>query len=150
MKIFFLKRVLTLLVFIVGLSLILYGAKQEKRLNRGYELHAEAEQALRDKDYEKAYDLYLKSSYAFEDPHLKAVALYEAANVGWAFEDDIIDYEKAVSLYKQALRYDPNLYEAAFNLEYLYYIKKNFPEELPRPMPGLQPSRDEESKNGDV
>src|SRR5688572_24621790 len=120
MKIFFQKRVLLVAVFVLGLGLVLYGSEQEKKLSRGYDLYAAAEQARVDKDYKKAYDLYLKSSYEFEDPHLKAVALYEAANVGWAYEIDIVDYETAVNLYKQALRLDPNLYEAAFNLEYLY------------------------------
>lgn len=132
----------------IGTKLITYGNEQEAKHRRGYEIYAAATTALLAGDTQTAYILYIQSSYELADPTHKAVALYEAANVGWVGE--IADYNTLVGLYKQSLRYDPGFYEAAFNLEYLYWLKVNAPQDLPELEPGPGPSREERTPNGDV
>ncbi|MBI1871871.1 hypothetical protein HYS10_00445, partial [Candidatus Collierbacteria bacterium] len=102
------------------------------------------EKALQSLDIDGAYSLFVQSSYEFQDDEPKAIALYMAATVGWY--GGIADYNTLVELYKQALRYHPELEEASLNLEFLYWLKANG-QELPTP-PG--PGRDEEVTNGDV
>lgn len=145
----FLKWFLPMVFLVaIGTKLIAVSNEQETKLSHGYETYAAATAALLAGDSQTAYVLFIKSSYELADPAHKAVALYEAANVGWVGE--IADYNTLVSLYKQSLRYDPGFYEAAFNLEYLYWLRVNAPEDLPEPEPGPEPSREERTPNGDV
>lgn len=137
-----------LLLAAIGTKLIVESEEQEKKHQLGFETYATATQAVKSGDAKTAYVLYLQSIYELEDPADKAVAAYEAANVGWA--GGIADYHTLVGLYQQSLRYNPEFYEAAINLEYLYWLKEHSPEELPQPDPGKDPSREEEVPNGDV
>ncbi len=134
----------------LGLELITYSTDKERKFLQGYETYAAATAALTAGDPKTAYVLYIQSAYELEDQRLKAVALYEAANTGWT--GGIADYNTLVGLYQQSLRYDPGFYEAAFDLEYLYWLKANAPQQLPQPAPGPgpEPSRKEETPNGDV
>lgn len=132
----------------IGAGLIIYSQQEEEKFLSGYQTHAQAIAALEAGDAETAYILYLQSANEFVDPKLKATALYEAANIGLA--SGIADYGTLAGLYKQSLRYNPGFYKAAFNLEYLYWLKTNAPEELPQPDPGADPSREEDIPNGDV
>lgn len=145
----FLKWFLPVVILIaIGMKLINYSSEQEANLLRGYETYAAAAEALSTGDAQKAYLLYIQASYELEDPADKAVALYEAANVGWTGR--VADYNTLVGLYQQSLRYYPGFYEAAFDLEYLYWLKAKAPNQLPRPEPGPKPSREEYIPNGDV
>lgn len=130
----------------VGTRLINYATEQEARFRRGYELYGSAEEALMVGEFELAYSLFVQSSYEFQDRQPKAIALYVAATVGWT--GVIADYNTLVELYKQALRYHPGFDEAAFNLEFLYWLKAN-DRELPPPPTG-PPNKDDEVTNGDV
>lgn len=132
----------------IGGKLVAYSTDQERQFLRGFETYEAATTALRAKDAKTAYILFLQSAYELEDPKLKAISIYEAANIGWV--GGIADYQTIVGLYKQSLRYDPGFYEAAINLEYLYWLKENSPEEIPQPDPGPEPGREEEAPNGDV
>lgn len=137
-----------LLLASIGTKLIVYSEEQEKKHQLGFETYAAASEAFKSGDAKTAYELYLQSIHELENPADKAVAAYEAANVGWA--GGIADYHTLVGLYQQSLRYNPEFYEAAINLEYLYWLKTHSPEELPQPNPGKDPSREEEVPNGDV
>ncbi len=139
---------LAALLITAGLMLIDYAGKQEDKFKQAYATHAAAAAAHAAGDPKTAYGLYLQSSFEFADPRLKGIALYEAANVGWVW--GFADYNTLVGLYKQSLRYYPGFAEAAFDLEYLYWLKANAPEMLPQPQPGLQPGREGELLNGDV
>lgn len=144
-----LKWVLPVVVLILlGTALIVLGDREEEKLRRGHQTHAAAVAAFESGDLKSAYELFLLSSYEFEDPRLKAVATYEAANIGWV--GGIADYRTLVGLYQQAIRYQPGYFEASFNLEVLYWLKVNAPEELPRPEVGPEPGREEVPPNGDV
>ena len=150
------KRIISILkwflpaVFLaaIGGKLVAYSHEQEKQFLQGYQTYEAATAALVVGDSKTAYVLFLQSSYELADPKLKAKALYEAANTGWV--GGLADYHTLVALYKQSLRYDPGFYEAAFNLEYLYWLKTNSPEEIPQPEPGPEPGREEKIPNGDV
>ncbi|SRR5258706_6076370 len=131
-----------------GVGLVIYSIAKDNELSLAYDHYHAAQSALKMKNFKSAYSLYLQSAEEFDDPHLKATALYEASLVGWA--GGLADYNSLVGLYQQALRYDPNLYEASFNLEYLYWLKANLPEMLPQPAPGNIPTRKEEESDGDV
>lgn len=138
---------LAAVLIVIGAKLIDYGSEQESKFMRGYELYDSAVKALEEGNIETAYTLFIQSSYEFQDPNEKAVALYGAATVGWV--GGIADYDTLVGLYQQALRYKPGFDEAAFDLEYLYWLKANA-KELPAPEPGTEPSREEEPSSGDV
>lgn len=143
-----LKWVLPVIILIsLGATLVVYSNREEEKLLRGYETHAAAVAALESSNFKSAYELFLQSSYEFEDERLKAIALYEAANVGWIGQ--IADYRTLVGLYQQAIRYKPGYYEAAFNLEYLYWLKANAPQALPQPDAGPEPGGEEMPPNGD-
>lgn len=143
-----LKWVLPVVVLIIlGATLIIFSDREEEKLRRGHQTHAAAVAALESGDFKTAYALFLQSAYEFEDPDLKALATFEAANIGWVGQ--IADYRTLVGLYQQAIRYKPGYYEASFNLEYLYWLKANAPEQLPEPEVGPQPGG-EELPNGDV
>ncbi len=161
MKIISLFKWLVPMILLVGIGtkLINYSSDQEASVMRGYELYDAARLALQAGDFKGAYALFLQSAYESHDPQLQGTALYEAANVGWFGE--IADYRTLVSLYQQSLRYNPELYEAAFDLEYLYWLKANAPEKLPQPKPGEpQPGQNpsqpgqipggQEGPNGDI
>lgn len=137
-----------ILLIIVGNGLIVYSAMKIKAETLPYELHQKAEKAWNLGDPSTAYILYVESSIAFSDPHLKAIALCDAATVGWTTR--IADFNALVNLYQQALRYDPGNYEASFNLEYLYYMKENPSDSLPELPEGDKPTRDDEAPSGDV
>ena len=148
-RLVFLKWLLpTSLLIAAGLVLIAYAASREVRLAQVYATHTAAAAAFEAGDLKTAYTLYLASSYEFEDPKLKAICLYEAATAGWI--GGFADYNTLVGLYKQSLRYSPGFDEAALNLEYLYWLKTNAPEQLPQPDPGTNPGREEEIPSGDV
>lgn len=145
----FLKWFLPVVVLIAaGLKLADYASQEEAKFLRGYELYDSATQALQGGDVKAAYSLHVQSSYELQDPEAKAVALYQAAAVGWI--GGIADFNTLTGLYKQSLRYKPGFYEAAFDLEYLYWLKANSLE-LPEPQePGSEPSREGEPSSGDV
>lgn len=137
-----------LILICLGYYLADYSQEKVGEDSYAYELHSAAETALKNEEYEKAYELYLYSSFEFSDPHLRGKATTEAANLGWAA--GIADYETLVSLYKEALRYDPGQEEASFNLELLYWLKDNAPGNLPEPeAPGTEPG-EETVPSGDI
>lgn len=145
----FLKWVVPIIILaILGLYLISRSNQQEKEYLLGYETYNNAIKALGDGNYEEAYTLYIKSATEFTDPKLKAIALYEAATLG--FNAQIGDYYSWVDLYQRALKYYPGFDEAAFDLEYLYWLKTNSPEKVPPPQPGPEPSIEEEPTYGDI
>ncbi len=148
MKTLLKKFLPVLLLIIIGSGLIIYSGSQTEKEMSPYLIHQNAEKAMKVGDTNTAYILYVESSLAFQDPRLKAIAICEAAAVGWSGQ--IADYNTLVNLYSQALRYDPENYEASFNLEYLYYLKENAPGDLPKPPPSEKPSREEEATSGDV
>ncbi len=149
MKILLIKKFLPiLLLIIIGNGLIIYSDNQTEKEMSPYSMHEDAEKAIKAGDPNAAYILYVESSIAFQDPHLKSIALCDAATVGWTSQ--IADYETLVNLYSQALRYDPENYEASFNLEYLYYLKEKDMKGIPEPLPGDKPTREEEVTSGDV
>lgn len=145
----FLKWFLAVVLLIAaGLWLISHSFDEESRLMQGYDLYAAASLAVEVGDFPTAYTLYLQSAHLLKDPDLKAVAIYEAATVGWAGQ--IADYQTLVGLYQQSLRFRPGFYEAAFDLEYLYRIRANAPEQLPEPDPGPMPSSEGRVPSGDI
>jgi hypothetical protein len=144
-----LKWALPVVILIVlGTALIVFSNRQEEKLRSGYQTYAAAMAALESGNFKTAYELFLQSSYEFEDREMKALATYEAANIGWLGQ--VADYRTLVGLYKQAIRYKPGYHEAAFNLEYLYWLKANTPEQLPQPEVGPEPGREEVPESGDV
>lgn len=135
------------LLVAIGMKLIAESGYQEATEREGYELYNAATSALSTGDFKAAYVLYLQSAYAIADPQAKANAFYTAANVGWVGQ--IADYQTLVVLYQQAIRNHPGFYEAAFNLEYLYWLKVNDPEKVPKPKPGAKPDSGDKQKSGE-
>lgn len=144
-----LKWLLPLLLLVgSGLKLITVANREESKLLRGYQTYEAALEALEKGDAETAYIGFIQAADELDDPNLKGLALYQAANVGWL--SGLADYTTLVRLYQQSLRYYPGFYEAAFNLEYLYWLKENAPDQIPQPEPGREPGREEYIPNGDV
>lgn len=139
---------LVVILFVAGLKIIAYSTQVERDFRVGYEHYAAAAAAVAAGDYQTGYSLYLQSSFEFDDPQLKAVALYETATVGWTRQ--IANYDILVDLYQQSLRFSPGFYEPSFDLEYLYTLSGNAPQELPQPEPGPQPSSEGRPTNGDI
>ena len=135
------------ILIVIGTALVIYANREEEKLLRGYQTHAAAVAALESGNFKSAYELFLQSSYEFEDPQRKAMATYEAANTGWLGQ--VADYNTLVGLYQQAIRYRRGYFEASFNLEYLYWLKAHAPEQLPQPEVGPEPGG-EELPSGDV
>lgn len=149
------KWLLPMALTVIGLRLIEYGSIQEQKIPRDYQLYDSATTALRDGDFATAYSLFLQSASESRDPHLKAIAIYQAANIGWCdkrfdrrCESPIANYQEIVELYKQSLRFQPGFYEAGFNLEYLYWLKTNAPEQLPAPPSQPGPAGEEPGEGG--
>lgn len=138
------------LLILIGVIVILYSHNQEEKARLGHQLYDQATVALESGDYELSYSLYLQSAYETKDKKLAAQAFYMAASVGWAF--GIADYNTLVYLYQQSLRSNPDLYASGFNLEYLYWLEAESPNEIPQPgtEPGQLPSEEEEPSNGDT
>lgn len=131
----FLKWLLPLAALVaIGLKLISFSVEAESKQREGYELYTQGVAAIQAGDAQLSYSLFLSSAYHTEDPHLAAIALYEAAAVGWLGE--LADFRTLVNLYQQALLYEPGFYEAAFDLEYLYWLRANSPGQVPQPDPG--------------
>lgn len=153
-----LKFVFIGVVLAVGVLLIAVSRDQEQTTMKGSELFDAATTALQAGDVQSAYMLYVQSAYALLDPKAKALAFYDAANVGWMGK--LADFETLVELYKQSLRYHPGFYEAGFNLEYLYWLKLKQPGNLPQPKageseqnqskPGSKPGQGGGPRSGDI
>jgi len=138
----------------IGLGLIrladLIEERQRAGTRAGFETHSQALAALEEGDVETAYGLFAQAASEFQTPRMRAIALYEAANTGWLGQ--ISDYQTLVDLYKYALRYDPDLFEAGFNLEYLYWLKATAPSAVPMPdqEDGRMPGEEQIVPSGDI
>lgn len=144
----FRKWVSPVVILILGAALVLISLRNEQKHEMAFDLYRAAQGAFEEGNYKGAYSMYMQSSSEFEDPHFKALALYEAATVGWA--NNLADYKTIVELYKQSLRFEPGFEEASFNLELLYWLKDNKPEELPDPGKNGDQPADAEVSNGDI
>lgn len=149
------RKALPFLVSIgIGLGLIQLAETIETRQQEGslagFPTHAQAVAALNAGDLQSAYNLFALAATEFQDPRMRAIALYEAANVGWLGQ--IADYQTLVDLYKYALRHDPDLYEAGYNLEYLYWLRSEAPGAVPgeRQSDGELPGEEEYVPTGDI
>lgn len=135
-------------LLLLGVGLVFFSQYSDRKRANAFDLYREAMATLESSNFEGAYTMFLQSSSEFEDPHLKAIAIYEAANIGWA--QNLADYKTLVELYKQALRYEPGFREASFNLELLYWLKANKPEELPQPSEAGEMPAEGGDSNGDI
>jgi len=149
------KKSLPFLISIgIGLGLIRVADFVERRqlagALAGFETHSQALAALEEGDVKTAFELFALAATEFEDPRMRGFAIYEAANTGWFGQ--IADYQTLVDLYKYALRYDPDLYEAGFNLEYLYWLRFNSPSDIPQPEgdSGKTPGEEQDVPSGDI
>ena len=119
------KRLATALwPFFVGIFLIGAGAVWNERAlsdQKAVAHYNEALAVLEQQHSAEAITLFTESALYAQDPKLKAAALHNAATVLWSAK--LGKYQMLVETYKEALRSNPQLKEASFNLELLYYLK---------------------------
>lgn len=136
------------------LALVLFGAANflEARASRNYSNGLDLQDAafgmLQRGNPSAAYALFVESAVYSTDSTIRAVSLYNAANVAWGAE--LANYETLVALYKESLRNSPGFYAASWNLEYLYFLKAQAPEMLPNPGDGLAPGEEDYVPTGDI
>ncbi|MEX2053430.1 MAG: hypothetical protein WD940_00250 [Patescibacteria group bacterium] len=131
-------------LFLIGGSLQTYHREHPS----GLELQYRAFSALAAQDPLAAYALFIESAVSSDDPAVRAISLYNAANVAWEFE--MADYQTLVELYKESLRNRPGFYPASWNLELLYFLKSQAPELLPKPGGGPFPGEEEYVPTGEI
>lgn len=123
-------------------------ARAVRNYHNGIDLQYAAFVMLQQGDPETAYALFIESSIYSTSPVVRAISLYNAANVAWGA--GLADYNMLVSLYQESLRNLPGFYPASWNLEYLYFLRSEAPELLPKPGDGLLPGEDEYVPTGDI
>ena len=123
-------------------------ARSARNYSNGLDLQYAAFAMLNQGEPAAAYALFIESSASSTDPMIRALSLYDAANVAWGAE--LADYETLVALYKESLRNLPGFYAASWNLELLYFLKSEAPEMLPEPGEGLLPGEEEYVPTGDI
>jgi hypothetical protein len=123
-------------------------ARAARNYSNGLDLQDAAFAMLQQDDPAAAYALFVESSVYSTDPEIRAISLYNAANVAWGAE--LADYETLVELYKESLRNLPGFYPASWNLEMLYFLKSQAPEMLPEPGGGPGPGEEQYVPTGDI
>ncbi|OGC38612.1 hypothetical protein A2V54_01960 [candidate division WWE3 bacterium RBG_19FT_COMBO_53_11] len=123
-------------------------ARAARNYSNGLDLQYAAFAMLNQGDPAAAYALFIESSVYSTDPEIRAISLYNAANVAWGAE--LADYETLVELYKESLRNLPGFYNASWNLEMLYFLKSQAPDMLPDPGNGPGPGEEQYVPTGDI
>lgn len=137
-----------LLAIALGGTANLLEARATRNYSNGLDLQSAGFGMLQQGNPAAAYVLFVQSAVYSTDPAIRAVSLYNAANVAWGA--GLADYETLVALYQESLRDFPGFYNASWNLEMLYFLKSQAPEMLPDPGDGLSPGEEEYVPTGDI